>query len=410
MNRRKDCVVAALLLTGLLSENRVSAQIDPTKRELFQFGYNQPIQGAPPLSAYAFYYFNDPGAFHNTNLTMRLAVAPVYADGELGIKEALGKNTDVGIGLAGGAYEDSYYDIRRGQYRENESFTGDGLTGSGNIYHLFNPGDQIPLNGIVRGDIHFTDYIKDDTTAKNFTIPRDQTTFNVRTGLRFGGQEPVMSPDLAMEISLWYDGSFRLDPCNYGFRGERSVRSASHLFMGRALLAYTLPDSHQNFLINLTAGTSIGADRLSAYRIGGFLPLASEFPLTIPGYYYQELSATRFALLNVKYSVPIDPGKRFSLNAMASTSVMSYLPGLSQPGILNSGVGAGIGYRSHSGTWQMLLDCGYGIDAVRDNHRGAETVGLLMQIDLEPALSHYFDPSSDEGILRGLSSFMRGVF
>jgi hypothetical protein len=408
--RCRFCLFAVLFGAALLAVNSANAQIDPTRRELFQFGYNQSIQGSQPLSAYAFFYVNKPGAFDNTNLTWRLALAPVYADSELGIKNVLGPNTDIGIGLAGGGFADSYYDIRNGRYRENESFTGDGVTGSSSLYHLFNPQDQIPLNGILRGEVHYADYIKDDTTAYNFIIPKDQTSLNVRTGFRYGGQEPVLSPDLAMELSLWYEGSFRMDPCDYGFHGERNVRSSSHLFWGRALLVYTLPDSHQNFLINLTAGTSASADRLSAYRIGGFLPLSSEFPLMIPGYYYQELSATRFALLNVKYTVPIDPDKRFSINAVASTSIMSYLPGLSQSGSMNSGVGGGLGYRSHSGTWDVMLDCGYGIDAVRDRGRGAETVGLLMQINLEPALSHYFDPSGSEVILRGLDSFMRGVF
>ena len=31
------------------------------------------------------------------------------------------------------------------------------------------------------------------------------------------------------------------------------------------------------------------ADRFSTCRLGGLLPLASEFPLSLPGYYYQEI-------------------------------------------------------------------------------------------------------------------------
>jgi hypothetical protein len=64
-------------------------------------GYNQPFEGHAPLAAYAFYYHNQPD-FFATNLTLRLAVAPVYLDSELGFASALGPNTDLGIGLAGG--------------------------------------------------------------------------------------------------------------------------------------------------------------------------------------------------------------------------------------------------------------------------------------------------------------------
>jgi hypothetical protein len=57
----------------------VSAQIDPVKRDLIQFGYNQPLEGRAPLAAYAYYYRNEPD-FLRTNMTLRLAVAPVYLD------------------------------------------------------------------------------------------------------------------------------------------------------------------------------------------------------------------------------------------------------------------------------------------------------------------------------------------
>ncbi len=77
------------------------AQLDDAKRELFQVGYNQPIEGRSPLSAYAFYYLNIP-QFVRTNLYLRLALAPVYLDSELGFKSLLGQNTDLGVGLAGG--------------------------------------------------------------------------------------------------------------------------------------------------------------------------------------------------------------------------------------------------------------------------------------------------------------------
>ena len=50
-----------------------TAQIDPVKRDLIQFGYNQPTEGKAPLAAYAYYYHNQPD-FLRTNLTLRLAL------------------------------------------------------------------------------------------------------------------------------------------------------------------------------------------------------------------------------------------------------------------------------------------------------------------------------------------------
>ena len=112
----------------------------------------------------------------------------------------------------------------------------------------------------------------------------------MRTGLRWGGKEPILFPPLAMEVSVWYEGQFRTGAGNYGF-GDFTVEPHSHLFWGEALLSYTFPKSKQNLYLSLTAGTSIDADRFSAYRLGALLPLVSEFPLSLPGYYYQEISA-----------------------------------------------------------------------------------------------------------------------
>src|SRR4051812_24469231 len=91
-----------MLMEGILGGASVSeAQIDPAKRELIQLGYNLPLEGSGPLSAYAFYYLNLPQFVH-TNLTLRLAVAPVYLDSELGISQAFGEHTHLGLGIAGG--------------------------------------------------------------------------------------------------------------------------------------------------------------------------------------------------------------------------------------------------------------------------------------------------------------------
>ena len=50
----------AILWLTLFAPFFASAQIDPVKRDLIQFGYNQTFEGHEPLAAYAFYYHNQP--------------------------------------------------------------------------------------------------------------------------------------------------------------------------------------------------------------------------------------------------------------------------------------------------------------------------------------------------------------
>jgi hypothetical protein len=370
-----------ILWLMLLLPAVASAQIDPAPRDLVQFGYNQAFEGHTPLAGYAYYYHNQPD-FLRTNLTLRLAVAPVYVDSEFGFVNGLGPATDFGLGVAGGGFEDSYNEIHDGTFIPRESFEGNGVELSAGVYHRFNPDEQIPLNFILRGTAHYSTYNPNNDTAPAFELPHDHADFSVRTGLRWGGVEPTLFPPLAMELSVWYEGHLRTDPGGYGFLNDYQLEQQSHLFWSEAALAYTLPQSQQSFYVRLTAGTSVDADRFSAYRLGGFLPLISEFPLSLPGYYFQEISARQFVLLNANYLVPLDPGKLFDLDLNASTAVVDYLPGESQPGNSLSGVGGGILYHTPSNRLKIMLNYAYGIDAIRADGRGASSVGLLMQIDL----------------------------
>jgi len=391
----------ALGLLLLLGIRCAQAQIDPTKRELVQLGYNYPLQGHGPLSAYAFYYANLPN-FYRTNITLRLAVAPVYLDAEVGFVHLLGEQTDLGVGINGGGFADTYSEIHRGKYLREESFTGHGGGASVSIYHLLNPGQRIPLSAVLRSEFHHSIYSRDDDTDENFVLPDDQPSLNLRAGFRWGGREPLMFPEMALELSAWYENLFRLSPSTYGYNGDRDVNETSHLFWARALLAYTLPNLKHNFSVSITAGTSADSDRFSAYRLGGILPLASEFPLTLPGYYLQEISAKQFVLFGGQYSLPLDPGKNWAFNIVAATAGVDYIQGVGQPGHWHSGVGGGISYRSPKNAWQILLAYGYGIDAIRNEGRGAHSIGFLLQWDLERSHRNLFDPAEQPLRSRGL--------
>lgn len=397
-----------LVLPGCLASFVALGQIDPIPRELIQVGYDTSFEGRPPLSAYAFYYRNIP-EFLRTNLTLRLAVAPTYLDSELGLSGALGGHTDLGIGLAGGGFADSYDEIREGKFISGESFDGHGGEGSISAYHRFNPDQLIPLSGVLRAVAHYSAYETADT-APNFRLPENRGTFSLRTGLRWGGQEPILFPSLAMELSIWYEGQYRTGSGDYGFLTngvyDRQVKMQSHLFWGQALLAYTMTNSGQCFFLSLTAGTSVDADRFSAYRLGALLPLVSEFPLSLPGYYYQEISARQFVLLGGNYSIPLDPKDRWNLNVTAATAGVDYLEGLRQPGDWLSGVGGGILYKASS--VKVMVGYAYGFDAIRTGGRGAHSIGFLMQFDLGHAKTALLNPE-EPGRWRGLQEII-GAF
>ena len=160
----------ALFWLTLFAPTFASAQIDPVKRDLVQIGYNAAFEGHAPLAAYAYFYHNQPD-FLRTNLTLRLALAPTYLDSELGFVGGLGPNTDFALGVAGGGYADDYSEIRGGTYYPSESFDGHDAEMSASIYHLFNPGDEIPLNFVLRGTAHYSFYSANDSTAPTFQLP-----------------------------------------------------------------------------------------------------------------------------------------------------------------------------------------------------------------------------------------------
>jgi hypothetical protein len=400
-----------LFCAGVVVPRVGHAQVDPEKRQLFQLGYNQSLQGIGPLAAYAYYYLNVPD-WPREGQTLRLAVAPVYVDGELAFREALGPQTHLAIGAAGGGFADSHLEVRGGRFIKEQSFNGHGGELSAGVYHLFNPGARIPLNGVARAVWHHTEFERGNRTGPGFALPPDTGSLRPRVGLRWGGREPLLTPRVAMELSAWYEGAFRFNSGSFGLAGDRQLESRSHLLWARALLAYTLPEREDYFSVNLTTGTGFGADRFSGYQLGAALPLAAEFPLSLPGYYFQEITARQFALVGGLYTLPLDARKRWNVTGFAATAVVDYVTGMAQPGDWHTGVGGGVGYASADRVWEITLGYAYGVDAMRSGGRGAHQVGLVAQYNLEAHRTRPATPVPEVGPekSRGLQRLFRGVF
>lgn len=396
-------LIFALLLCG--AARPAAGQIDPERRHLLQMGFNHAVDGRGPRAVYAYYYLNQP-RFLDSTRTLRLVVAPVYVESELGFAKALGAKTDLGVGLAGGAFADGHAEIRQHRFLRRESFRGDGARVALSLYHDFPPYGPVPLAGILRAEGHYAGYMRDKETNPAFALPEALRELSVRAGLRLGGKEPLLRPNLAMEVSTWHEGRYRLAPTAYGFGRDRRIERDSHLFWGRALLIYNRPTSAERFIAILTGGASIRADRFTAYRLGGDLPMAAEFPLSLPGYYYEEVSARRFALLGGTWIIPVSRDKKtWTASATVSSALVDYAPGFDQRGKSHSGIGLGAAYLSRSRAWQVLAGYGYGINAARGHGNGGHTVGLLMQVDfrrVQAPFRHRTDPDPARGhVLRG---------
>ena len=378
----KCSVKCVLTGTFLLYSLCARGQLDPEHRNLVQLGYDQPLVGQGPQAIYAYYYYNNP-EFYKSNVVLRLAIAPAYADGELGFKQVLSPNTDLGIGFYGGLYGDDYYEVRQGIYYKGESFDGHGGGMSLSLYQLLDPGRLIPLNLIARGGVRYSTYERNDKTYSNFTVPSDLTTTFVRTGLRFAGKEPVLYPDLGLEVSVWYEHQWRLNYGPFGFHNERPIEAGTGLYWAYAGLNYAWTNIGHEFSFAVTAGGSVDADRFSAWRLGGVLPLISEFPLVLPGYYYEELTARSFVHLYGSYVIPLNSDHRLQFRFESAGARIEYLQGFEQPNAWEFGAGGGLSYTSKNDIWRVILRYGYGFNAYRNGVPGAQSIGILFQYDFE---------------------------
>ncbi|MBN9693658.1 MAG: hypothetical protein J0M24_25715 [Verrucomicrobia bacterium] len=375
------------LLIGLcLAIGSLLAQIDPDRRKVIQAGYNQPLEGRGPLAAYAYFYWNEP-SFPWTNTTLRTVVAPTYLDSELGFSDLLGKGTSIGLGVAGGGFADSYAEVNQGQLYDDQSFFGASMGASASLYHTFNPTDQrpsslgeVPLQFVLRNTFQGVFFSPENDTSPDFVLPENQPTYNLRTGLRWGGREPLLYPDAAFEISGWYELGERTHPGSYGYNGDREIEHTTQLYWGRLLFSRYFTNSFR-IEFSVTGGGSVNPDRFSAFRLGGTLPMGAEFPLTIPGYYTQEISATSFALISGYFLYPLTSDGRLEVGVLGSAANVRYLEGFSLGQPWNSGLGGGFAYHSRSRAWHVIISYGYGFNAIRNGNRGANSIGIALQYD-----------------------------
>ena len=132
-------------------------------------------------------------------------------------------------------------------------------------------------------------------------------------------------------------------------------------------LSYAWTNTGNQFTFALTAG---GSDSFQRLAIGRGLAAGRRVSLTLPGYYYQEISARRFVHFSAAYVAPLSADHRWQLRLGAASAYVDYLPGFEQPGHWHTG--APVPFTSRSEVWRVILRYGYGFNALRDGQRRAQ--------------------------------------
>jgi hypothetical protein len=370
---------AAFLFTALLSALPARAQIDDERRLLLEGGYEDSVASPGPSSPYAFLYLNRPGAA-GPGSALRLAVAPVYADAELGLPGIFGSRTDLGLGFSGGGYAFGHSEIQRGDEKNGEAFIGHGGGPSVSLYPRFGDIGPAPLNGVFRLSYVYTDFQRTARTDAGFEPPPDEWTGAARAGLRLGGVEPGMDRGRAAEISVWGETRLRDRPASYGYGGDRYVRRNVNLYWARILAS--LPGPHGTRVsggLNLGGGGGLG--RLSAYRLGGMQTQTSEFPLILPGYLGQEISARRFVHAWAHTGLPLPAAKGFFVDLTAAVASVSPMRGTDPGGTSHVGLSVGLSFAPAAGPLRAGAAYGYAPTALRGTRRGGQTLGFSVEYD-----------------------------
>jgi len=375
---------ALILAASLLFAGTAGAQIDDSRRLLLEAGYEDGLGNPGPSAPYAFLHLNRP-RIAGPGSALRLVIAPVYADAELGLPGLFGTKTDLGLGLSGGGYAFGHAQVDRGDERPGESFIGHGGGPSVSLYPRIAKIGPVPVSGVFRMALSYTDFQRTSRTDARFQLPPDQWTGSARAGIRAGGVEPGVDKGRALEVSLWTEKRVRDKPAAFGYDDDRVVSRSVNLVWGRLLASLPGPGSTR-VGAGLNAGVGGHVGRLSAYRLGGMGTLTSEFPLVLPGYFTQEISARRFVHAWGRTAVPFPGSDRYFIDLAAAGASVGPIPGTDPGAARHVGFSVGASYAPKLGGLHGQLAYGYAPTALRGTRRGAHSAALSVEIDfLAPA-------------------------
>jgi hypothetical protein len=371
--------VLFLVPAPLLTASPAWAQADPEPRAYIEAGTDVALKGNAPVAGYAFFLWNRPH-FPAEDQYLRVVVAPTYLQSELVQDHWPYGRHAVSIGLNGGGIRYGHWEYREGSYKGAESFWGDGGEVPLSYYAGTKLFGQLPLQGQIRVTPAYLVYQDSLDTADRFKLPPDTGLFTGRVGLRLGGVPPELLPTLALEVSAWYEATYRTNTGTFGFpERPEQLESLSQRAWGRIAADLEPLEGHHVELL-VTAGLSKDADLLSSFRLGSALPFWSEFPLILHGYFVEEVFAKRFWLVNASYRFPIWPNQRsVFLRVSGDLAGVNYIPGhhLPRNRLGGAGVDLSVAFTSRI---TLVVGYGYGFDAPRNGGFGGHMAHALIEV------------------------------
>lgn len=370
--------IDGVLAQGIAPIETPYTLIDDERRTLIEAGASSPLRGNGPVAGYAYLFLTRP-SFLKEDLYLRALVAPGFVTGELIRNHLPTENSALGFGGGGGLFAADHQSFRDGRFEKEQSFSGN-LVRARLVYYLRGPkvADLLPLEAQIRVQPTYVTYHRDDDTSRRFRLPEDSAIYRMRAGVRVGGVPPDLFPELAAELSLWHELSYRQNAGRFGLpeRPQQTKHLTQKTWM-RLGGIYSFRGTQASAFLN--AGIAEDSDPLSAFRLGGSLRLRAEFPLLLHGYNVDEIFARRFWLVNLGYRFPIWPGQdRAKLQVVADYAQVDFISGRGLPRNHLAGVGANL---SVDLTKRMTVAAGYGygIDAPRGGGFGSHEVSTLFE-------------------------------
>jgi hypothetical protein len=286
----------------------------------------------------------------------------------------------VGLGIDGGGFQNNFNDYRNGVLEKTESFWGHGGGASLSYYwRQLKIAGVLPVEGLLRLHPQYAAYTDGPKTSSAFRLPADSAIYAFRAGVRAGGVPPDLFPKQALEISVWHEARYRATAGQFGVPGQpqQTIHFTQQSWArAGAILPVWLDHTVSLFL---TGGVAEKADVLSVFNLGGPFRLRSEFPLILHGYNVGEVFARRFFLANASYQLAPIPGVDWlRLEFSGDYARVDFFSGHSLPHHNLTSAGADI-IASVTKSATLVLGYGYGFDAPRQRHSGAQEAHLLFE-------------------------------
>ncbi len=370
------------LLIGLLIltwGGAARAQIDPERRTNLEGGILQPLRGNGTLDGYAFFLVNRPH-FPSEDWYSRLVVAPTELRGEIVRDRWPAEGHAVGLGIDGGGFQNNFDDYRDGVLEKAQSFWGHGAGASLSYYwRQLKIGGVLPVEGMLRFRPQYAVYTRGSETNADFRLPADSAIYSFRAGLRAGGVPPELFPKQALEVSIWHEASYRENAGGFGLPDQRQeTKHFTQKTWARAGGIFPVWLDHTVSLF-LTAGVAEKADVLSVFPLGGPFRFHSSLPLVLHGYNEAEVFARRFVLINASYQLAPIPGVDWlRLEFSGDYAHVNFFADHPLPHHNLTAAGVDVIAEVFKGA-SLVVGFGYGFDAPRPDHSGAEEVHILFE-------------------------------